>query len=222
MKIFLLEDDFELNKIIKTSLQEQGFFVESYLEGYTAVTKILNNAYDIYILDINVPGFDGHQILEIIRKEHSTLPVIIISAALDIDNIQKAYELGCNDYLKKPFVLQELLVRIKYLIKTTYNSDIDNNTIDLNHGFTFCQKNQTLYKYNHEIQLTLKEKLLLTLLLKNIGNTVEISEIHEYVWDGKVVEPVSMRSVIHKLQKKLKNGMIINIRGQGYKLLNHT
>ncbi|WP_024953553.1 response regulator transcription factor [Sulfurospirillum arcachonense] len=220
MKIFLLEDDFELNKIIKTSLEKQGFFVDSYTEGYTGVTKALNNKYDIYILDINVPGFDGHQILEIIRKNHSTLPVIIISAALDIDNIQKAYELGCNDYLKKPFVLQELLVRIQYLIKTTYKNDIDNNTIDLDYGFTFCLKDQVLYKYNHEIPLTLKEKLLLTLLLQNIGKTVEMSAIHEYVWDGKEVEAVSMRSVIHKLQKKLKNGMIINIRGQGYKLQN--
>lgn len=219
MKIFLLEDDLELNKIITKSLEEQGFFVDSFFEGYTAVDKVLHNKYDIYILDINVPGFDGHQILEIIKKENSSLPVLIISAALDIDNIKKAYDLGCNDYLKKPFELEELLLHMKYLIKTTYKNDIDHDIIDLNYGFTFCLKNQTLSKYNHEITLTHKEKLFLTLFIQNINNTITINMIHEYVWDGKEVELVSIRSILHKLQKKLKNGMILNIRGVGYKLI---
>lgn len=220
MKLFLLEDDFELNKIIKKALKEQGFFIDSCSDGYDAVEKILNNKYDMYILDINVPGFDGHQILEIIKKENDELPVLMISAALDIDNIKKAYDLGCNDYLKKPFELEELLLHIKYLIKSIYKNDIDKDIIDLNYGFTFCLKNQTLYKYNHEIILTQKEKLFLTLLIKHLNNTITIPMIHDYVWDGKEVEAVSIRSILHKLQKKLKSGMILNIRGVGYKLIN--
>jgi len=220
MKILLLEDDFELNKMITKSLESQGFFVDSFLEGYTAVDKVLNNKYDIYILDINVPGFDGHQILEIIKKENDLLPVLIISAALDIDNITKAYELGCNDYLKKPFEIEELLLHIKYLIKSSYKSDIDKDIVDLNYGFTFCLKNQTLYKFKHEITLTQKEKLFLTLLIQNINKTITINMIHEYVWDGKEVEAVSIRSILHKLQKKLKNGMILNVRGIGYRMFN--
>lgn len=219
MKIFLLEDDLELNQLIKSALLNKGFFVDAFTEGYSAIESALNSPYDIYILDINVPGFDGHQVLEVIRKEHKTLPVIIISAALDIDNMTKAYDLGCNDYLKKPFALEELFLHLKYLIKTTYDKDIENDVIDLHHGFTFDMSNQTLYKFNHEIILTKKEKLLLTLLIQNINNTVTIEEIHEYVWNSKDVESVSMRSLIHKLQKKLKSGMIINIRGVGYKLI---
>ena len=219
MKIFLLEDDLELNKIIKSSLEEYGFFVDSFFEGYSAVSKALNNKYDIYILDINVPGFDGYEILKLIKKNSETLPVIMISAALDIKNISKAYDLGCNDYLKKPFELEELLLRIKYLIKNTYNNDIDKDIIDLKYGFTFCLNNQRLYKFKHEIILTHKEKLFLTLLIQNINNTITIEMIHDYVWDGKEVEAVSIRSILHKLQKKLKNGMILNIRGIGYKLL---
>lgn len=219
MKVFLLEDDFELNKIIKKLLEAEGFIVDSFLEGYTAVEKALHNIYDIYILDINVPGFDGHEILEIIKKENKELPVLIISAALDIDNIKKAYDLGCNDYLKKPFELEELLLHMKYLIKTTYKSESQNDSIDLNYGFTFCLKKQILYKYKHEIVLTLKEKLFLSLLIQNINKTITTSMIHDYVWDGKEVEAVSIRSILHKLQKKLKSGMILNIRGVGYKLL---
>ena len=85
-----------------------------------AVTNILNSTHDLYILDINVPGFDGHKVLEFIRKEHDALPVIMISALSNIENIHKSYDLGCNDYLKKPFDIEELFLRIKYHIKTTF------------------------------------------------------------------------------------------------------
>ncbi len=218
MKIFLLEDDFSLNKIIKDSLIQKNFLVQSCSDGYDAAKYILEERYDIYILDINVPGFDGHKILQLLKKEDEKLPVIIISAASNIESIEKSYNLGCDDYLKKPFDFEELYIRIKYIIKTFYN-DFDNDIIELNYGFVFNRNLQKLYKHNIEIDLTHKEKLLLELLINNINSTVTIEAIHDYVWGGKIIESVSMRSIIHKLQKKLKNGMIINIRGVGYKLL---
>jgi len=218
MKIFLLEDDYSLNKIIKESLEKNGFFVDEFANGIDSVSNIINSQYDIYILDINVPGFDGHKVLEIIREQKGNLPVIIISAASDIQSIQKAYSLGCNDYLKKPFDLEELFLRINYLIKTTLHQDIDKSKIDIGYGYKFCIKTQKLSKFEHEITLTNKETLLLSLLVKHLNQTVNFDLIHEYVWDSKEVEAVSMRSVMHKLQKKLKNSMIVNIRGVGYKL----
>jgi len=221
MKIFLLEDDYSLNKLISNALEEKGYFVTSVKDGYEAMTQILNSKFDLYILDINVPGFNGHEVLEQIRKENETLPVIIVSAQLDIDNISKAYDLGCNDYLKKPFELEELLLHIKYHIKTILKSDMDKENIELGNGFKFNMKEQTLYKHNHEIILTQKEKLLLTLFINNLDKTVTSDMIHEYVWDNKEMESVSKRSMIHKLQKKLKSGMIVNIRGVGYKLISN-
>ena len=110
MKIFLLEDDFALNKIIKISLQNKGFFVDSFSDGYKAVDVILNSKYDLYILDLNVLGFDGHKVLEFIRKDDLTVPIIMISAEIDIENIKKSYTLGCNDYIKKPFDFEELFL----------------------------------------------------------------------------------------------------------------
>ncbi|PLY09743.1 MAG: DNA-binding response regulator [Arcobacter sp.] len=219
MKIFLLEDDYSLNKLIYNALSQRGFFVTAVEDGYDAMTHILNNKYDLYILDINVPGFSGHEVLAEIRKIHHDLPVIIVSAELDIDNISKAYDLGCNDYLKKPFELEELILHIKYHIKTILQSDIDKDIIDLGSGLKFHLNTQTLHKHDHEITLTQKEKLLLTLFINNINKTVTSEMIHEYVWDNKEMESVSMRSMIHKLQKKLRNGMIVNIRGVGYKLI---
>ena len=219
MKIFLLEDDFSLNKIIKISLQNRGFFVDSYTDGYKAVDAILNSKHDLYILDLNVLGFDGHKVLEFIRKDDLEVPIIMISAEIDIENIKKSYSLGCNDYIKKPFDFEELYLRIQYHlshIKKDENSDL---IVDLGYDFSFNLIEQTLHKSKHEIELTSKEKLLLTLLVKNINNTVTNEMIHEYVWDNKEMEAVSMRTIVHKLKKKLKNGMILNLIAIGYKLI---
>ncbi|MCG3657125.1 response regulator transcription factor [Aliarcobacter butzleri] len=219
MKIFLLEDDFALNKIIKISLQNRGFFVDSFSDGYKAVDVILNSKYDLYILDLNVLGFDGHKILEFIRKDDLTVPIIMISAEIDIENIKKSYTLGCNDYIKKPFDFEELFLRIQYHlshIKKDENSDF---IVELGYDFSFNLLEQTLFKSSFEIELTSKEKLLLSLLVKNINNTVTNEMIHEYVWDNKEMEAVSMRTIVHKLKKKLKNGMILNLRAIGYKLI---
>jgi len=219
MKIFLLEDDFSLNKIVKDSLENRGFYVESSTDGYEAATKIINNKYDLYILDLNVPGFNGHEILKTIRKDNDLTPVIMISAEIAIDNIKNSYDYGCNDYIKKPFDFEELFLRIKYhLNHIPQNINVDLN-IDLGYEYSFDMINQTLYKHGHEIELTIKEKLLISLLIKNINKTVTLDMIHEYVWNSKEMESVSMRSVVHKLRTKLKNGMILNLRGVGYKLI---
>jgi DNA-binding response OmpR family regulator len=219
MKIFLLEDDFSLNKIIRVSLENRGFYVENCTDGYEAATKIINNKYDLYILDLNVPGFNGHEILKTIRKDNPSTPVIMISAEIAIDNIKNSYDFGCNDYIKKPFDFEELFLRIKYhLNHIPQNSNVD-LTIDLGYEYSFDMINQTLYKHGHEIELTIKEKLLMSLLVKNINKTVTLEMIHEYVWDSKEMESVSMRTIVHKLRSKLKNGMVLNLRGVGYKLI---
>jgi two-component system, OmpR family, response regulator QseB len=219
MKIFLLEDDFALNKIIKLSLQNRGFFVDSFTDGYKAVDAILNSKHDLYILDLNVLGFDGHKVLEFIRKDDLNVPIIMISAEIDIENIKKSYTLGCNDYIKKPFDFEELFLRIQYHLSHIQKDENSDFLIDLGYDFSFNLLEQTLHKSKNEIELTSKEKLLLSLLVKNINNTVTNEMIHEYVWDSKEMEAVSMRTIVHKLKKKLKNGMILNLRAVGYKLI---
>lgn len=219
MKVFLLEDDFALNKIITNSLKNRGFFVHNYHDGYKAVEMILNNSYDLFVLDLNVIGFDGHQILEIIRKNNKEIPVIIISAQIDIENIQKSYNLGCNDYIKKPFDFEELFLRIQYHVQKLTVSDKFMTNLD--NSFSYDLLKQELYYKQQFIELSIKEKLLMTLFVQNLNNVTSIEMIHEYVWDSKEMEAVSMRSLIHKLKKKLKSGMIINVRGEGYKLIKH-
>ena len=218
MKIFLLEDDYSLNSIIKSSLEDKGLFVQSDTSGYDAAGSVLNNVFDLYILDVNVPGFDGHEILKLLRKENPDAPVIIISAEANIENIEKSYEVGCDDFIKKPFSFDELYIRIKYHLKNSFKDKFDKSKIDLSSELSYDMQSSKLYNKDNEVELSQKENLLLQLFVKNLNNTVTIEEIHEYVWGSKVLESVSMRSLIHKLQKKLKSGMILNIRGVGYKM----
>jgi two-component system, OmpR family, response regulator QseB len=219
MKIFLLEDDYLLNKIIKESLQNHNFIVTSVDNGYKAADIIFTTKFDIYILDLNVNGFSGYDILQMIRKIDKQKPIIIISSEIGIESIKKSYDFGCNDYIKKPFDFEELLLRIDYHKNHIYPKQTLSKQLDLGNGLSFEVSSKKLFKLNQEIDLTHKEKLLLSSLVENINCVVSTQYIHEYVWDGKEIETVSIRSTIHKLNKKLKTGMIVNVRGVGYKLL---
>lgn len=217
MKILLLEDDFSLNKVIDSYLRSQGFFVDSFFNGDEAVKQLLQAQYDLCIFDINVPYINGHEVLDFIRKENIKTPVIIMSAMKDMENIKKSYDFGCDDYLKKPFEIEELMLRIRYTLKHAMPKE--EHLISLNYGYFFDTNAGILLKNDMSIDLSTKEKLMLTLFVSNLGKTVTTQMLRDYVWNGEDVEAVSMRTIVHKLKAKLKSGMIINLRGVGYKLL---
>ena len=121
-KIFLLEDDFSLNETIKEMLEESGFIVDTFYNGQKAFDNILAD-YTLYILDINVPNINGISILEKLKTINPNAKVLIISANINIDQIIEAYNKGCDDYLKKPFDIQELKLKIeKYTNKMILES----------------------------------------------------------------------------------------------------
>lgn len=219
MKILLLEDDFSLNKVITTYLRSQGFFVNAFTNGDEAVKQLLQAQYDLCILDVNVPHIDGHDVLEFIRKENITTPVIMMSAMTDMQTITKSYDNGCDDYLKKPFEIEELMLRIRYALKHTMPDT--EHLVSLNYGYFFDAKAMVLLKNDKSIDLSAKEQLMLALFVSNLGKTVTTQMLRDYVWNGEEIEAVSMRSIVHKLKAKLKSGMIINLRGIGYKLLDN-
>lgn len=221
MKIFLLEDNFLLNKIIKQSLASKGFFVESVFDGYKAAQAIINQKFDLYILDLNVNGFSGLEILNLIREQNKLVPVLIISSEIGIDKIMQSYDGGCNDYIKKPFEFEELMIRILYHSRHIASVSKSEN-IELGNGLRFDLLEQKLFLLDREIDTTAKEKLLLSIFAKNIDCAISTQYIHEYVWDGKDIENVSIRSAIHKLNKKLNGSTVVNVRGIGYKLILST
>ena len=112
MKIFLLEDDYSLNETIKEMLELNYHEIDSFYDGEVAYNNIAHN-YDLYILDINTPSIDGIELLKLIKKSNSQTKVIMISANINIDKIKEAYNHACDDYLKKPFDVEELILKVE-------------------------------------------------------------------------------------------------------------
>lgn len=197
MKILLLEDDVALNRAIKKVTQIDKHLTTSYLDGQDVFDN-LDEHYDLYILDINVPNINGLELLRLIQKKESSSKVIIISSNTDIDSLQKAYKFGCVDYLKKPFHLEELKIKINKLeiaapdllanIKLKYNSD----------------------------RLTKKEKDLLTLLLNNRDSVVTYAMIEATVYGDKSMSMDGLRALVRRVRAKLANEFIRNVLDEGY------
>jgi DNA-binding response OmpR family regulator len=120
MKILVLEDDHLLNEAITKYIETTGHIVTNFRDGDKAFISIKNNSYDMLILDINVPGLDGFELLEAIHELKIQIPTIYISALADIEDISRAFVLGCHDYLKKPFHLKELTIRIDKILQSSY------------------------------------------------------------------------------------------------------
>lgn len=213
MKILLLEDDFSLNEAIKETLEDAGFDVEAYYDGLEAYSNI-SNEYDLFVLDINTPSLEGLDLLSHIKSINHSSKVIMISAIIDIEKIRQAYELGCDDYIKKPFIIDELLFKIQRLYKKKFNKTIET----LNNEITFCTKSKTLYINNDICKLTKNEKNFFYLLIQNKNEIVSHEQIENFVYEGETKSSDAIRSMIKRLRKKISYDLIENVLEEGYQL----
>ncbi|MDD2385033.1 MAG: response regulator transcription factor [Sulfurospirillaceae bacterium] len=212
MKILLLEDNERLCKVIKGALNKEGYSVDVFMDGEEAL-EVLNCGYHCFILDINVPSLDGISILETIRIYHKDIPVIIISSNHDLEKIQTSYEIGCDDYLKKPFFIFELVQKVRKLCHKPIQS------IALWDGFEYDYIHHRLLDANkEEIKLAKKEILFFDLFIKDRNRVVNFSELEEYVWEGEETSVENMRALIKRLRRKLPEGAIEIIKEVGYTL----
>lgn len=209
MNILLLEDNEKLNKTITKRLKLKGYEVESFIDGKEAYEAI-TNGYSCFILDINVPNIDGIKILKKIREYYLEVPVVIISATVELDIIKESYDFGCNDYLKKPFFIDELEIKIEKLCKIT------DDQIQFDTNCYFNYKNSLVYINNEEQRLTKKERLLMNLFLTKKNQVVSYESIENYVWEGSFASLESIRSLIRRLRKILQNEYIQTVVDTGY------
>ncbi len=216
MKILLLEDEYTLRQSIKEFLEECNYNVADFSNGEDAFDAIYDNSYDLFLLDVNVPGMSGFELLEEVRKNNIDTPAIFITSYTEIDNLEKGFELGCNDYIKKPFDLIELKVRVSTALKQTMPKAKD-DTIELGSLYSYNTKNFTLMQDGQEIMLSKTEKMILNLFVKHKNQVVSQEMIRDYVWDD-YVDSANIRVQINNLRKKLNKDFIKNIRGVGYKL----
>jgi DNA-binding response OmpR family regulator len=216
LRALVLEDDYVCNRVIAEELQRVGFIVEKYYDGEAAVDAIYKRQHDFYLLDINVPNINGYEVLRYIRERYPSTPAIIITTNAEISYLKKGFEIGCHDFLKKPFELDELILRIfntLRLSRVTQGSEL----MDLSQGYSYSVVSGELFFHGNFVELTRVEMLLLRILLHNIGNVVTTDMLRDYVWDDKEIAPSTIRYWVHRVMKKFKNGMIVNVRGMGYR-----
>ena len=216
-QLLLLEDDLILQEIIAEHLVEQGYSVDSYLDGEKALDAALSRQYDMLLLDVNVPEIDGFEMLAYLREIKNSTPVIFITSLSGIQSLQKGFDLGANDYLKKPFELAELCIRIEHQLQALVHEK------ELRVGdFLFYPQNQTLQKGTLRIALKHKEVQILRYLLQKQGVIVSLDELIENIWSGENPPTyATIRTYIKNLRKALGAEAIENIKGSGYRL-NHV
>ncbi len=221
IKILLAEDEASLGLIIKESLETRGFEVLHCKDGQEAYESYLNEQPELLVLDVMMPKKDGFTLAKDIRAVDDTIPIIFLTAKSQTQDVVEGFTIGGNDYLKKPFSMEELIVRIHNLlnrIKIQQQSDV----IKIG-KYTFDFPKQTLqFETNGSIQLTHREAHLLFHLIKNKNSVLDRSLILNKLWgNDDFFSARSMDVFITKLRKKLQQDQslqIINVRGFGYKL----
>lgn len=214
MKILLLEDELMLNNAIKQYLTSIGHQVESFTDGQAVIDNV-QSSYDLLILDINVPSLDGFEIMSILNSKKIFIPTIFISALSDIEDITKGYDLGCKEYLKKPFHLAELGIKINQILKTEQQTT---SHIKFSKNYSYSKTNKTLYFNNEPQTLTKKQLEIIHILALNINMIVDFERFRIDVWDAEDIDNPTIRAEISRLKKSLKEDFIKNIRGLGYKI----
>ena len=207
MKILLLEDDHILSSTLIKLLNIEGYDVTPAHDGEEVLDLTYENSYDLYLFDINVPYINGLDLLKELRESGDKTPAFFISALVDIDSISSAFDIGCDDYIKKPFDFDELLVRIRSALKRSYG----NLTYkDIVYDF----KTREIKKSGETISLGNVETAIFELFIKNISAVIPKEEIYELM---EKPSEVGLRVNISRLKKLLELD-IRNIRGVGYKL----
>lgn len=213
MKILLLEDDVILQEIIEEFLIENKYEVESYFDGEKALDAIGAHRYDMLLLDVNVPNIDGFEILSYLREIGNTTPAIYITSLSGISDLKKGFDLGADDYLKKPFELEELKARIEHIIRLyRLQEEIEFD------GMIFIPKAHQIRMDEKVIEMRQKEAQVLEYFMRNEGKIISCDEIIENVWDDENIPAhATIRTYIKNLRKMFDKEYFDNIKGEGYR-----
>lgn len=220
MRILIVEDEIDLCDSIAEGLQIDGYAVDTCNDGKAAYVLITTEIYDLIVLDLNLPGMDGIDILKEVRKTHKDIKVLILSARSSIADKVLGLDVGANDYLAKPFAFEELKARIRSLLRRTF---IQENTVLTWETLSLDTVGRTAYVNDVTILLTRKELALLEYFLLNQSKVISQEELMEHVWNMEADSfSNAVRVHIASLRKKLKAIMgydpIATKIGEGYYL----
>lgn len=214
MRVLLLEDELMLQSAITEYLLDIGYEVDAFDEGNEVYSHVSDNQYDLFIFDINTPGMDGLTLLTKLQEEKIHVPTIFISAITEIEQISQAYELGCYDYLKKPFHLKELGLHIERLFKI---ADIRSKSfVKISKMYCYNLEKKCLLFDGEEQILTHKQSQIIELFAANINRVVDFEMLRHYAWDDNPVDNAIIRAEIHRVRQTLNEDLITTLKGIGY------
>ena len=220
-KILFVEDERDLSLIVCDTLRQQGYDVEAAFDGIEGLAKYKIYGADLIVADVMMPRLDGFAMAKEIRRVSANVPIIFLTAKSTIDDVEEGFDIGANDYIKKPFELRELLIRIKALLRNK-SKGVAENDIYIVGKYKFDATNQLLSCDGKETNISNIEARILGKLASNIGKTVDASELMIAVWGrDEVSNRNSLHGYIHKLRRALRHDSdisIINQRGFGYML----
>ncbi len=216
-KILLLEDDLNLNETIEEFLIEKGFEVYPVYEGSKAEDLMYEHRFDLFLLDVNVPSPNGFELLKSSRDRGDTTPAIYITSLNSTDDLSKGFESGCDDYIRKPFALEELLLRVNNILKREFYHN-PNETVQISDRISYDIRADELLENGKVLTLQPKEKLLLKLFLKHANEQISHEVIYEHLWSfDEEPSDTSLRTYIKNLRKLLGKDRIVSIKRYGYK-----
>ena len=213
MRILLLEDEYSLRISIKEFLQDLEYEVDDFADGEDAYNAVFSKSYDLLLLDVNVPSMSGFELLKALRKDENKTPAIFLTSMVDVDSLKEGYKKGCCDYIRKPFDLLELELRINQAYKSFYLDD--ENIIELSDNLSYDMKIGKLTSMGKEIILRKIERDILSVLIKHKNMLVSMEMFQDEIW-GEYVEPATIRVQLNNLKQKLPADIIKNRRGLGY------
>ena len=217
MKILLLEDDIGLADIMSEYLEDNDFDLDLVYDGEEALSNAYETKYDLYIFDVNVPAIKGFDLLQMLRDNGDITPTIFVTSLNDIDDVSKGFESGADDYLKKPFELAELLLRIKNIQKRSFTQQ-RSNIIQIDKDIAFDIDTELLHTVEETVSLPQKELKLLKHFLQHPNEIITFEDLNNALWDyDETASSESLRAHIKNLRKHLTKDMIQNLRGLGYR-----
>ena len=223
LKILLCEDDENLGMLLREYLQAKGFTTELCADGELGYKAFLKTKFDICVLDVMMPKKDGFTLAKEIRNSNQDIPIIFLTAKTLKEDILEGFKIGSDDYITKPFSMEELVFRIEAIIRRTKGKKNKESTVYRIGKFTFDTQKQLLCLGDDQRKLTTKENELLALLCSHANEILQRDFALKTIWiDDNYFNARSMDVYITKLRKHLKDDPqieIINIHGKGYKLI---
>lgn len=215
--LLLLEDDSNLSETLCEFLESKGYDVTPVYDGEEAEVLMFEHHFDLFLLDVNVPSLNGFKLLAKVRQGGTTTPAIFLTSLNSLEDVEEGYESGCDDYVRKPFALKELLFRIETILKREFFHS-PKSTLSIAQGIDFDTHTNTLIVNKQPVQLQNKEAKLLKLFLQKQGEIITHESIMSHLWEyDELGSDDTLRTYIKNLRKIIGKERIVSLKKLGYK-----